>query len=157
MAFGLARFDLTTLTARMELPRISEDPAKPITLALRFLGVGNRDWEAWRFARDAAAAATEDAKKATGTPPALPQRLAERRGETRDMLSAVGLVGWDNVLENGTPVAFSPETAARFLAEMHDALPVTLTEIAEFASTRSNFRPDPVIDPSALGKDAPRG
>jgi hypothetical protein len=149
MAFGLARFDLTTLTARLELPRISEDPARPITLVLRFLGVGNRDWEAWRFTRDAAA--PDDAKKTTA------QRLAERRAEMRDALSTIGLAGWDNVFESGVPVPFSSEAAARFLAEVHDAVPATLTEIVDFAANRSNFRPDPVIDPGALGKDAPRG
>jgi hypothetical protein len=149
MAFGLARFDLTTLTARMELPGISEDPARPITLVLRFLGVGNRDWETWRFARDAVS--TDDAKK----PNQL--RLAARRADHRDALSTLGIVGWENVLENGAPVPFGSEAVARFVAEVHDAVPATLIEIVEYAANLANFRPKPAIDPVALGKDAPRG
>lgn len=147
MAFGLSRFDLTTLTRRLELPEISADPAKPLTLILRFLGIGNRDWESWRFARDAAAGDGEQPKKPTA------QRLADNRADMRDTLSMIGLVGWENVLEDGTPVVFTADAGVRFSAELHNVVPNTLSKIADFASTRSNFRTEPAPDPVDLGKE----
>lgn len=147
MAFGLARYDLTTLTARLELPEISLDPTKPLTLILRYIGVGNRNWEAWRFARDAAAG-EQDATKKTSA-----QRIAENRADMRDTLAAIGLAGWENTTDdNGIPVAFSADAAVLFAAELHDRVPVTLVKVMDFASTRSNFRPDPRADPADLGK-----
>jgi hypothetical protein len=151
MAFGLARFDLTQLTRSLALPEISADPAHPLTLILRFCGIGNRDWEAWRFARDAATS-DADPKKPTA------QRIAENRADMRDCLATVGLSGWENVLDdNGTPVAFAPDTAKQFAAEVHDRIPATLAKIADWAATRSNFATATRIDPADLGKDAPRG
>lgn len=163
MAFGLSRFDLTTLTRRLELPEISADPAKPLTLILRFLGIGNRDWESWRFARDAAAGDVDQKKPVAqrlaaagdGEQPKKPtaQRLADNRADMRDTLSMIGLVGWENVLEDGTPVVFTADAGVRFSAELHNVVPNTLSKIADFASTRSNFRIEPVADPVDLGKE----
>lgn len=152
MPFGLSRFDLTTLTRRLELPEISVDPTKPLTLILRFMGIGNRDWEAWRFARDAAEKPTTVPGSAAPPEKTPGQRFIENRADARDCLLATSLMGWENVIENDAPAAFTPEAAARFLAEIHDSVPLVLAQIADFASTRSNFRTVPAADPVDLGK-----
>lgn len=171
MGFGLARFDLTTITKTLELIEVSADPAAPITLSLRYCGLGNRDWEAWQFARDASGDRDtgEVARKAleklkadgkSDTREALDlgrqifrDRVISNRTFARDVLAAAGLVGWANVEEDGKRLAFSPDAAARFLAELNDAAPDALIRAAAYASTRSNFRADsPVLDPGALGK-----
>jgi hypothetical protein len=174
MAFGLARFDLTTITRTLELTEISADPAAPVTLTLRFCGFGSRDWEAWQFAR-AAAGENEASDRIEANTKALEKLRADGKGKSpeaaelgrqvlrdqvavnrafaRDVLAGVGLVGWANVDEDGKPMAFAPEVAARFLAELHDAAPDALSRAAAYATTRSNFRADvPIADPGALGK-----
>ncbi len=148
MAFGLARFDLSTITRRLELPEISADPSKPVTLILRFVGAGNRAWEAWMFGRDAAAKHDEEGAAPGGV---LAERAANRAAAMEALL-AVGLVGWEHVCEDGTPSEFSPTTAAAFLAELMERCQDVLVRAVNFALDRANFRGSAPPDAIDLGK-----
>lgn len=157
MGFGLAKYDLTELTKRIELPELSPDPTKPLTLIVRYAGIGNRDWENAIF-RIAAARKQDDEKKKDGAPPAdlppppPPADLEAIRRETAEIFAGTVLVGWENVFEDGEPMLFSVEAAQRFLVEMLSRVfDVYALRVRDYVHNIKNFRPS-AIDSVELGK-----
>lgn len=145
MAFGLSQYDLTTITRRLELPEISADPAKPLTLLVRFCGWGNKVWESRAFQRAAEAKAAADAPGFAATSPTF-------HAEHNAAMAEAAIVGWENVADDGVPVDYDAETAVRFLAELDERCPDLWRHVVLYVGERANFRSSPAIDAGALGK-----
>lgn len=135
MSFGLSRYDVASVTRRLELPQISEDESKPITLIVRHAGMANRDWESWRLKHPV----VDDASD------------ADRRSDLVTMISNVVLVGWEGISEDGAGAACTPESAQRFLTELAETCPDVWYHLVGYVFNISNFR-RPIANPADLGK-----
>lgn len=143
MAFGLAQYNLTTITRRLDLPEISGDPARPLTLIVRFCGVGNKAWETLMFQWAAERKADADAL----VPPSAPDRIIDNK-----VLAGTVIVDWENVTDDGVAVSCDADTAAQFLAELDENCPDVWRRVLNFVVERTNFRAPTAIDAVALGK-----
>ncbi len=153
MPFGLQAFDAGIVTRRLELPEISVDSKRPVTLLVRHAGTTNRAWDNLML--------RTPMRPATATPAAgqTPEQLAadrvadrnDSRARTNAILAEAIIVGWENVTEDGQPVAWSPAGTLRFMAELAEHCPDVWARIQMFASSVSNFR-GAEVDPVDLGK-----
>jgi hypothetical protein len=160
MGFGLQKFDLSTITRRLELPEISIDKQRPLTLILAYCGAGNSRWEAFMFRR-AAAAKDTTTDKAIGVAQALEPVQADAQvaeaqptDETNAIVANASFVGWEQVYDEadaGSPAPCTFESAQQFIAEIRERCPDVWRRVLSYVLNVSNFR-DGVIDSAALGK-----
>lgn len=163
MAFDLERFDLSLVTRRLELPEISVDPAKPVTLIGRQADPRNPAFRNELFKQKPTPPATSETAPPADAAPAEPAALARAatedlttRGVSADGVDVVALyaasvlTGWESVTENGEPVPFSAAAAEQFLrallAHCNDVW------VRVFLFFREDFR-KPTVDPVDLGKE----
>jgi len=141
--FGLDRYDLSRITRRIPLPEISPDPAKPFTLIVCSASNGNRGYRNALFKRSKQDDAVTD--------PLVRDEAA--LAELAQDLAGTVIVGWENVFEDGKPLAFSAEAANRLVVEL-------LTRVRDVWNARvapviwsdpGSFRTAP--DPVELGKE----
>lgn len=147
MAFGLTRFDLNTITRRIELPEISPDPAAPWALLVRYAGEGNRAWMSTmiKLGKSGDGDSTD--------PLAAGDRYAAATAGTV-------IVGWENITDDaGALVEFSEDACREFVAELRRCVPdVWRKRVDAFVAEIKNFREGPpLVDPDDLGKEPPRG
>lgn len=151
MDFGFARYDLNRITRRIELPEVSPDPAKPLTLIVRTADVRNQDFanSLFKFVK-AKQPPAADAPPAAD--PAPVQDEAAIRAEIAALYAGTAIVGWENATDNGQPVAFSVEAAQELLVQLMTHVPdVWRTRVRDYVDDAKNFRP-PTVDPVDLGK-----
>jgi hypothetical protein len=144
MGFGLQRFDLGAITRRLELPEVSIDPAKPLTLIVRYCGTGNSLWENAMFRR--AVAKREEPTADAPDPDATNARTIETIAESQVVAD------WEQVAEDGASAPCTPEAVARFLTELLQYRPDVWRRVVGYVITRTNFDPAPQGDAVALGK-----
>jgi hypothetical protein len=134
MGFGFERYDLTQITRRIELPEVSPDPSKPITLLVRAANTSNAAFrnELFKLPRPdvppAAGTASADAPSvalavAAPAPAAPAPSDADAIAADAALVAGAVLVGWNNVVEDGKPIAFTPEAGRRFIIELRTYLP----------------------------------
>lgn len=148
MGFGLQRFDLGTITRRLELPEVSVDAAKPLTLIVRYCGTGNSYWENAMFRRAVA-------KQDDETAPPAPDQDAINASTIATIAESGVVADWEQVFEDGapgSPVQCAPDAVARFLGELLQYRPDVWRRTVAYVVTRSNFDPAPQGDAVALGK-----
>ncbi|HET9893233.1 MAG TPA: hypothetical protein VFQ42_22335 [Mycobacterium sp.] len=126
MDFGLERFDLSKLTRKIQLPDISADPDRPVTLIVRAANLGNVALRNEVIRRDAAKKAAEtppppDAQALAAAPPAKTE--AEAIADDAALLAGTVLVGWENVTAAGAPVPFTPEAARDLIIQLRTHVP----------------------------------
>lgn len=157
MAFGFQRYDLSEITRRIELPEIS-DPAKPLTLLVRYAGPGNRAWanRMFKWARDKQPPTTESPESTPAAEPTT-EEIAKDRLETAQLFAGTSIVGWENAFDDGVLCQFSDDAAVRLLVEMmtHTG-DIWRLKVRDYITEIANFR-GPVVDPVDLGKEPPRG
>lgn len=154
MAFGLRAFNAGIVTRRLELPEISVDPEKPVTLLVRHAGTHNPAWDSWLI-KQQAARGQDKAANTPDTPEALIAARARDRAFVNEMLVETVLAGWEHVTEDGRETPFTPEAARRFLDELVENCHDVWLRLQRFAAAVGNFRG--VADPVELGKESPRG
>lgn len=176
MDFGLSKYDLSVITRRIELPEVSADPAKPLTLIVRCADVRNRDFASNLFklrplpkaeadkpagelppAPDAAPPAETAALVPAPAPaPEVDPDEAARLGRERaaTLFAGAVLVGWENAESGGKPVPFSLEAARELMLQLMEHVPdVWVIRVRRLVEDMANFRPGPPpIDPVDLGK-----
>lgn len=153
MAFGLERYDLSRLTRRIELPEISADPARPITLLLRAASMGNSAFRSELFRITAAerkAAAEPTAEPAPAPDPADAEAAAIAEDAT--IIAGTILVGWENVTDDGRPVAFSADRAREFVIAMRTHVPDIWNARVAAVMYEAPEKWRPIADPVDLGK-----
>lgn len=152
MGFGLQAFDLGIVTRRLELPEISADKAKPLTLIVGYCGVGTSRFDNAMFRR--ALAKGEDEKGGDAPLPAdALAKMVARDAETNELIAVSGSVSsWENVLEDGHPAACMPDAVQRFLTELREHCPAVWRRIVSFVVDRENFGAPARIDSGDLGK-----
>lgn len=160
MDFGFKRYDLGVVTRRIELPEVSPDAARPLTLIVRCAQVGNRDFanSLFKLAKaNTAAAAAEPAGESTALvvpAPAAPKDEAAIRREVAALYAGTALVGWENATSGGEPVPFAVEAAQELLVQLMEHVPdIWRARVRDYVDDVANFRSAiPTVDPVDLGK-----
>lgn len=159
MDFGFARYDLNQITQRIELPEISPDAAKPLTLIVRC--TLNRDFANALFKAlppaPQPATAGEADQQATALVPAEDETAARLRMAT--LYAGNVVVDWENVTLKGEPVPFGVEAAVELLSQLMLHCPdIWSARVRDYVAQVGNFRPTAqTVDPVDLGKGSPRG
>ncbi len=148
MDFGLARFDTAQRTQRLELPEISSDPTQPLTLILTQIAKENSRYHNWLLKR---APSDPGAVPAEGTP----EHVDFTNARTAEMIGAVSLAGWENVLDDGQPAPCNADHAVEFMRQLLQYRPDVFRRVSAFAIDPENWQPSaaPPTDPAALGKE----
>jgi hypothetical protein len=157
MDFGFAKFDLNTITKRIELPEVSDPPLVLIVRCSLNRDYGNALFKLAQPPAAAPAPAPADAKALTA--PAPPLDPAATRQRNAELYAGNVVMGWENVRHtDGEPVQFSPEACIEFLVQMMTHCPDLWFRVTTFVSDPANFRPaSKTVDPVDLGKGLPRG
>ena len=148
MSFGLTALAIApAATRRYELLSIPSEPNKPWTLILRHAGESNAPfWNAQlKLANETTAKGGASAVRLTTA------KIALVRSEWTELAARHVVAGWENVLEDGEPIACTPEAALRFLSELSTNAPDMFDALRRFAADAENFR-GLVADPAAVGK-----
>lgn len=159
MDFGFARYDLNEITRRIELPEVSPDPAKPLTLIVRAAAAGNRDFANSLFKYVKAKTpdktpgdAVQPPVDAPPAPPAAAPDEATVRREFAEIYAGTSIIGWENAFDGGKPAPFSIPAAQELLVQLMEHVPdVWRRRVRDYVDDVANFRP-PTVDPVDLGK-----
>ena len=150
MDFGFSRYDLTQITRRIELPEVSPDPAKPLTLIVRCAATGNRDFSNALFKY--AKTRTSEKPPVDGGEVSPPDEATGRR-EVAEVYAGTAIVGWENAFDGGQPAPFSVSAAQELLIQLMQHVPdVWRLRVRDYVDDAKNFRPA-AVNPVDLGKE----
>lgn len=154
MAFGLARYDVSERTIRLELEEVSPDPEHPITLIVRHAGPANRHWTSAMFRHPPPGPPAEPPKPADEQ--AERARAAGENDRLATLCAEAVVVGWENVFDDaapGVPVPFSVDAARLFLLELMTHVPDVWQRVFIAFTDKPRFRAAAgAVDPVDLGK-----